>query len=186
MVETRTFTADDLLTLTTGQGERYELVEGELRVMAAAGGKHGWVADAISGEFYVYLKTHKTGIGVTAETGFFTRGDDRTVRAPDYAYIPKDRIPVDGLPDGYLAIVPALVVEVISPHDRAGEIEEKTQEWIAFGVDVVWVVYPTTERVYVYTQAERSPVIYTADDTITGGHILPEFSVAVSTFFEMV
>ena len=49
--------------------------------MAAAGGKHGLVADAISGEFYVHLKTHKTGIGITAETGFFARGDNRTVRA---------------------------------------------------------------------------------------------------------
>lgn len=183
--QTRRWTDTDLAALPTGQGERYELVEGELRVMAPAGGKHGQVADAISGEFYLFLKAHKAGIGVTAETGFYTRGDTQTVRAPDYAYIPKEKIPAAGLPEGYLSLVPGLVVEVISPSDRASDVDEKTQEWLAFGVEIVWVVYPNTARIFVYRQGERSPVVFTRDDTIDGGTVLPGFSVPVKTFFEV-
>jgi Uma2 family endonuclease len=181
--QTRLWTDTDLRELPTGQGERYELVEGELRVMAAAGGKHGLVANNIAGEFYTYLKAHQLGVGVTAETGFYTRGDNHTVRAPDYAYIAAAQVPPDGLPEGYLNVVPELVVEVVSPHDRAGEVDEKIQEWLAFGVQVVWVVYPNTERVFVYTRGQASPTVYRADDTITGGDALPGFAVAVSVFF---
>ena len=50
------------------------------------------------------------GVGVTAETGFYTRGDNRTVHAPDYAFIRRGKIPADG----QLDITPDLVVEVIS------------------------------------------------------------------------
>ena len=181
---TRVWTDADLLALPTGMGERYELIEGELQVMAAAGGKHGKVASTISGEFYLHLKAHQSGVGVTAETGFYTRGDTQTVRAPDYAYIRKEKVPSAGLPDGYLNIVPDLVVEVISPTDRAGEVDQKTQEWLDFGVEIVWVVYPTTERVFVYTRGERSPALFTREDTITGGRVLPDFAVPVRTFFE--
>ena len=181
---TRVWTDADLFALPTGKGERYELVEGELRIMAPPGGKHGQVADAISGEFYLYLKTHRTGVGVTAETGFYTRGDTHTVRAPDYAYISGEKVPAGGLPEGYLDIAPDLVVEVISPHDRAEDVDQKTQEWLAFGARIVWVVYPTTGRIFVYAQGERSPTVYGREDTITGGDVLPGFSVAVGTFFE--
>lgn len=186
MVQTppKLFTDEDLRELPTGQGERYELVEGELRVMAAAGGKHGLVANSIAGEFYFYLKTHRSGVGVTAETGFYTRGDKLTVRAPDYAYIAKEKVAPEGLPDGYLNIVPDMVVEVISPHDRASDVDQKMQEWLNFGVQTVWVVYPNTERVFVYTRGEQSPTVYTADDTITGGRVLPDFAVPVNVFFQ--
>jgi Uma2 family endonuclease len=183
MVHTRIWTAADLLDLPDGMGKRYELVEGELREMAPAGGKHGQIVDIISGEFYLFLKAHQAGIGVTAETGFFTRGDNQTVRAPDYAFIRAEKVPPDGLPDGYLAIVPDLVVEVISPHDRAGDVDQKTQEWIDFGVPLVWVVYPTTGRVFVYRQDQRSPTLLTREDTLDGGDMLPGFALPVSTIF---
>jgi Uma2 family endonuclease len=86
----------DLLALTAGQGERYELIEGELRTRPAAGGRHGQVIDTISGELYVFQKSHLLGVGVTAETGFYTRGDTYTVRAPDYAFIRQAKVPAAG------------------------------------------------------------------------------------------
>jgi Uma2 family endonuclease len=72
---------------------------------------------------------------------------------------------------------------VISPHDRADEVDQKTQEWLTFGVQRVWVVYPTTERVFVYRQGERSPTVYAAGDTLEGGESLPGFAVAVEMLF---
>lgn len=182
--QTSQLTDADLLALPRGQGERYELVEGELRVMTPAGGRHGQIVDTISGEFYLFLKAHRLGIGVTAETGFYTRGDNRTVRAPDYAFIRAEQVPAEGLPEGYLDIPPDLVVEVISPHDRAEAIDQKIEEWLAFGVRAVWVVYPRTERVFVFTQDDPRPSIFTREDTLTGGAVLPGFAVTVQTFFK--
>jgi Uma2 family endonuclease len=46
---------------------------------------------------------------------------------------------------------PHLVVEVLSLDDRAGELEEKIDDYFAFGIPFVWVINPRTRRGYVYT-----------------------------------
>ena len=80
-------------------------------------------------------------------------------------------------------VAPDLVVKVISPGNTAEEIEVKTQEWFDFGVRMVWLVYPKTKRVHVYTTPVRS-ILLSADGLLEGGDVLPGFSVKVSAFFE--
>jgi Uma2 family endonuclease len=46
---------------------------------------------------------------------------------------------------------PILVVEVLSPDDRAGDLEEKINDYLAFGVPYIWVINPGTRRAYVHT-----------------------------------
>ena len=45
---------------------------------------------------------------------------------------------------------PALVVEVLSPDDRAADLEEKLSDYFAFGIDSCWVIDPRTQRGYVH------------------------------------
>ena len=185
MAEAKTKTAltgDDLLNLAQGMGIRYELIEGEIVEMAAVGGKHGEIAQTIASEIYLYLKTNPIGKVLAAETGFYTRGDDKTVRAPDAAFIRSESIPEEGIPTGYLNIVPALVVEVVSPNDRATQVEQKIQEWLDFEVQIVWVIYPDARRVFVYCQ-DANPAILRESDTITGGDVLSDFALPVNLIF---
>jgi len=46
---------------------------------------------------------------------------------------------------------PAVAVEVLSPHDRAGDLEEKINDYLAFGIPYVWVINPETRRAYIHT-----------------------------------
>jgi Uma2 family endonuclease len=46
---------------------------------------------------------------------------------------------------------PAVVVEVLSPDDRAGDLEEKINDYLAFGIPYVWVINPQTRRAYIHT-----------------------------------
>lgn len=184
MDKIRQWTDEDLLRLPMGMGERYELIEGELITMSPAGGEHGQIADIISGEIYLYLKKHKLGKGVTAETGFYTRGNKKTVRAPDYAFIRREKLGGKPLPKGFLTIVPDLVVEVVSPNDEADEIEAKVQEWRDFGVTLVWIVYPKTRHVHVYTQGDISPTVLTLEAALSGETVLPDFTLPLKTIFE--
>jgi Uma2 family endonuclease len=46
---------------------------------------------------------------------------------------------------------PAVAVEVLSPDDRAGDLEEKINDYLAFGIPYVWVINPETRRAYIHT-----------------------------------
>jgi Uma2 family endonuclease len=46
---------------------------------------------------------------------------------------------------------PFVVVEILSPDDRAGDLEDKIEDYLAFGISRVWVVNPRTRRGYIYT-----------------------------------
>ena len=46
---------------------------------------------------------------------------------------------------------PFLIVEVLPPDDRAGDLEEKIRDYLAFGVSYIWVVNPRTRRGYIHT-----------------------------------
>lgn len=176
-------TADELAELPSGTGKRYELIEGELIVMAPAGFEHGSVAAKFIYFFTGYSIKSKLGRVQSSETGYRIRKDDRTVRAPDMSFMSFSKVPADQRPKGFLDIAPELVVEVVSPTDRADEVEQKTQEWLDFGVLMVVNAYPATRRVHVF-RADTAPLILEASDTFDGGDVLPDFRVPVSAFFE--
>ena len=48
---------------------------------------------------------------------------------------------------------PLICIEILSKDDRAGEMQERIDDYLAFGVRYVWVVNPTTRRAYVHTTA---------------------------------
>jgi Uma2 family endonuclease len=80
---------------------------------------------------------------------------------------------------GYLRVAPELVVEVVSPGDLQSEVRSRVDEWLRFGVQVVWVAMPAAREIHVYAVGEH-PRIYTAEDTITLDTVLPGFSAVVA------
>jgi Uma2 family endonuclease len=49
---------------------------------------------------------------------------------------------------------PFLCIEILSASDRMAEMQERIDDYLAFGVRYVWLIHPTTRRAFVYT-AER-------------------------------
>ena len=77
----RVTTSDELLAMPD-DGHRYELVEGELRMMSPAGGRHGRIAAKLARRLGDHVEQHGLGETFAAETGFLLRRDPDTVRAP--------------------------------------------------------------------------------------------------------
>ena len=106
-----------------------------------------------------------------------------TVRAPDAAYISRERLPVGTVTEHYGNTVPELVVEVVSPSDRRPDIDGKARMWISFGVLLVWVVFPQTRTVEVHRAGTNEVETLTLDDDLDGSPVLPEFTYSLSSFF---
>ena len=176
-----TLTAEELLRLST-TGRRYELVKGELFEMPPAGGRHGSVAMRIGIVLGSYVRANDLGEVFAAETGFILRRDPDTVRAPDAAFVDRERLPAGELPPGYLEMVPDLAVEVVSPGDSAREVLEKVADWMRSGVRLVWAIDPATRSVIVYRLLDDFDVL-SEDDTLDGGRVIPGFSANLKDLF---
>ena len=87
------------------------------------------------------------------------------VRVPDVTLVAGPR------PAGKVITAPPhMVAEVLSPDDRAGAVQEKIDDYLAFGIPYVWVVNPGTGRGYVHTtdaaREAKDGILRTADPAI--------------------
>jgi Uma2 family endonuclease len=170
-------TAEELERLNL-PNKRTELVRGQLVVREPAGFTHGDVAMRLAALLFNFVEANALGRVYAAETGFtLFRGPD-TVRAPDAAYIRKERIP-DPPPRGFAELPPDLVIEVLSPDDRAGEIRDKVDDWLQAGCRLVWIVDPERRRGRVY-RPDGSEVALAEGDAFDGEDVLPGFSLPLT------
>ncbi len=173
-------TADELLHLNLPD-KRTELVRGALIVREPAGYLHGRVAAKVASLLMNHVETNGLGCVLAAETGFKLASDPDTVRAPDVAFIFRERLP-DPPPTGYAKLAPDLVVEVLSPDDRPGEVLAKVADWLSAGSRLVWVVDPAHRRARVY-RADGSESLIGDDGKLDGEDVLPGFASPLAAIF---
>jgi Uma2 family endonuclease len=161
MVETAGLIDARTLLGRRNDGQRYELVEGVLRMMSPAGGRHGRVAHSLALILGTHVRSRKLGLVYAAETGFLLAREPDTVRAPDVAFVARER--AVGIDDdqGFVTVVPDLVGEVVSSRDSFSDVEEKVLAWLTAGTRLVIVVDPKTRRPP--SDRGRRPRLATAD-----------------------
>ena len=104
------------------------------------------------------------------------------MRAPDVAFVSRDRVEAVGDVEGFWPEAPQLAVEVISPGDSYADVEEKVFDWLDAGTKMVVVVNPRQRSATVY----RSPTDITAlgeADVLEGGVVVPGFELVVQEIF---
>lgn len=176
-VQTRPVTADELLRMPD-DGFRYELIRGELKQMTPAGGRHGRVAMNVALSLGNHVRAHDIGTVYAAETGFRLAADPDTVRAPDVAFVRKERADALAETEGFLPGAPDLAVEVISPGDTYTEVEGKVLEWLDAGTRLVLVVDPRKRTATVYRSRSEIRVLG-GDGVVDGADVVPGWRAPV-------
>jgi Uma2 family endonuclease len=174
------FTAEDLGRLSE-EDFHYELIEGELQEMTPPGAVHGSVSNLFAAYATIFVEEHELGECFTAETGIWVSRNPDTVLAPDWAFVRKDRVP-HPLPEGYLPVIPDLVLETRSPNDTLTEIQAKIQRWLNAGVPMVLEANPKTCELTVYRPGQP-PLILGREDTFSGEEVLPGFTLPLRRLF---
>lgn len=180
-IQTRRTTAEDLLNMPD-DGHRYELVGGELRRMAPAGGQHGYLASKIGRLLGNHAEASGLGRVYAAETGFLISQDPDTVRAPDAAFVGRARLDETGEPSGYRPGAPDLAVEVVSPNDRHSEVVEKALAWLDAGCRMVLVADPERRAITVYRSREEIRILVEGD-AVDGADVVPGWALPVAEIF---
>lgn len=160
---------------------RYELVDGRIIRMSPVGCQHGDVVARLLFLLQQHLQRESVG-KVFTEVGFKLASRPDTVRAPDIAFVRRERFPLP-TPRGFFQGPPDLAVEVRSPGDRPGEIGDKVTEYLSRGVALVLDVDPD-DRTVTCCRRLAPPVTLRTGDRLDLGDVISGFSCQVSEIFQ--
>jgi Uma2 family endonuclease len=173
-------TEKDLLDILNRTNRPCELVDGVL-VEKVMGYPESTLACQLIKLLGIFLDQHD--LGNLAGMDGTMRLMPKLVRIPDVSFVrweklPSRQLPMEPIPD----LVPDLVVEILSEGNTRGEMDRKLREYFLAGVSLVWFVDRNTRTVKVYESPEDFR-IFTENETIDGGSVLPGLSLSVEDFF---
>ena len=175
-------TADELLRMPRDPVRR-ELIRGRLIGRPLGGMLVSSIEVGLLVRLGEFEGTRRLGHLLAADCGFILERDPDTVRAPDGAFVLRERMPDARLPEGYFPGPPDLAIEAVAHHEYAEELEQKVQDWLGAGCPLVWVLYPQMRSVRVH-RSRHDSVLLTEDDTLTGDPVLPGLAIPVREVFE--
>lgn len=174
-----TATEQDVADIEARENRLCELVDGVL-VEKTVGFFESIFAVRLARRLGDFVDENNLGV-VTGEGGMM-RLFPGLVRIPDVAFASWKEFP-DGVTDEPVPnVVPDLAVEVLSEGNTKQEMDGKLEDYFGAGVRLVWFVEPRKKTVEVFTSKDASTVL-SQNATLTGGDVLPGFSLPLTLFF---
>ena len=188
--KTDMLTIEEYIRLYESEGA-FELIHGErVQIMPPLAG-HSYIVNLLYKLLMQFLAKNPVGevfvevpfVLPDTDTGRWVKGS----RVPDVAFFAADRLKsymeqTSDWQNKPFMIVPDLVVEVVSKNDSYSDVTEKVELYLQDGVRLIWVIDPHRRKVVVHEGS--SQMTLSADDTLSGGEVAPDFSVSVGALFE--
>ncbi len=97
----------------------------------------------------LYLGTRKKQWGIAGFTEQREQVTPTRFRVPDLCGMiaPEPEEPIFTTP-------PFLCIEILSRDDRYGDVQDKIDDYLSFGVKYVWIIDPKTRKAYIYMHPE--------------------------------
>jgi len=180
VIQQKPLTVEDFdrsIALTENMDRDFEFIAGGIVEKMVSSPRSSTIGGYLVTVLTVHVRERDLGRVSGADGGYVVMGEKVI---PDAAFISKMRQPLQPT-DAYNPLAPDLAVEIISPIDRATDIRKKREAYRQAGV-LLWEVYPDLLSIDVY--APGKPVhTLTVEDTLNGGDVLPDFSLAVREIF---
>ena len=178
-------TVAELDAFPEDDGNRYELIEGELYVSCAPGIPHQRVLFNLIVAFGEYLKANPVGILVPGAGAIFS---DYDAVIPDLAFVRHERWNEVVTGEKFTGALD-IVIEIVSPgsENRRRDLSVKRKLYAKYGVAEYWIVDSQNQSILVLRRGERS---LEEVDTLTGDDelsspILPGFQLKTSAAFSL-
>jgi Uma2 family endonuclease len=165
-------------------GNRYEIIDGELFVTRSPHLEHQFAVGAVHAELRQWSKQSQLGMAAIAPGVIFSEAD---AVIPDVIWISTDRLSEVLDESGHLTGAPELVVEVLSESaaDKKRDRETKLKQYSIHGVIEYWIVDRWLKSIEVYRRdnglLKKAMTLYESDDLTSP--LLPGFSCRVGTLF---
>jgi Uma2 family endonuclease len=162
-------------------GDRVELLRGRLIREPRPAYGHGALQARLSYLLTSYIEQHNLPLICGTDFGCRLRHAPDSLLAPDVA-VTRREIASPGDP-GFFPGAPELVVEIVSPSNRADELQAKVLEYLEAGARVVWIIYPKQQTVLIHTSASEVR-LKSASEVLDAEPVLPGFRANVAQLFK--
>jgi Uma2 family endonuclease len=162
-------------------GNRYELIEGELFASCAPSLVHQSIVRNLIILFGNYLISNPIGKVWPGPGVIFS---DFSGVIPDVVYVSNERLELIGTGDRF-AGAPDLIVEILSPgtENQRRDRHSKRQLYRKYGVKEYWIVDHQTSRIDVYRTARMKLAASLSRHDYLTTSLLPGFSCSVKDVF---
>ena len=178
-------TVADLDAFPDDDGNRYELIEGELFVSRAPGIPHQRVLQNLQLEFGLYLKANPIGILVPGAGAVFS---DYDAVIPDLAFVRNERWDEVVTGEKFTGALD-LVVEILSPgtQNRQRDLSAKRELYGKYGVKEYWIVDSQNQSVLIFRLHEQTleEIVTLVGDQELASPLLPGFQLKASVIFKL-
>lgn len=187
LIDIPTITQADLDALEAGRDDIWAEVEhGEIvEVARDMTYLHLVIIENIYDNLKVFVRAAKLGRVHTDGLRYILIGGRkgmRLARKPDASFIRAERFTPDFDPSGDFEGAPDLAVEVVSPGQAAPLVLGRVAEYLTYGSEEVWVVYPSRREVWIYRADTDTPTAYREEDKLTSP-LFPGWSMSVADVF---
>lgn len=175
----------DQLEALPDDGNRCELIEGELFVSRAPGLPHQLVLRNLVVPIANYLRNNRIGTVVPGPGAVFS---DYDAVIPDLVFVTNERWNQVVAHERFVG-APDLVIEILSPgkENRERDLRVKRQLYSKCGVAEYWIVDTDNRKVIVFRLQEGTLAECAAlgEDNEIASPLLPGFGLKVSAVFEL-
>lgn len=186
---------DDYMQRYSDEG-RFEIVNGELIIMSPHASEHGLIVRWLFVKLFQFLISSPDW-EVFQEFAFAqiewgTPGTPNWVKGslePDIMLVSKAKLTESRAARldwkrWPISVIPALVIEVVSPTDRYKVIMDKIAAYLNLGVSVVWLIDPDHRTVSVYQAGRAAPEVIEAGQDLPLPDLLAGLNLSLTELFD--
>jgi Uma2 family endonuclease len=181
MSVSRRWTVADLEQIEPVEGERYEVIDGELYVAKQPSWEHQNICVSLGGQLEQW--SYETGLGsVSTAPGVIFSVDSGV--APDLAWVSWEKLRASRDTAGHIHAAPELVIEILSPgrENERRDRETKLALYSREGVKEYWLVDWLHRTIDVYRRNNGALMLFEtfAGDGTLESPVLPGFRLQIS------
>jgi Uma2 family endonuclease len=152
--------------------------DGTILIMPNTGGKTGIRNTKIISRLDIWSESFG-GKVFDSSTAF--KLPNFATRSPDAAWISETRWQslTDDEQERFPPIAPDFVVELMSASDNLKKAQEKMREYIENGVQLAWLIQPSSQTVFIYRLDGTIEKVVDFNNKLSGENVLPEFEFAL-------
>jgi Uma2 family endonuclease len=154
--------------------QNFEFINGEINFTPPSRTRTSEYSQIVTFAVRLYCRDHHLPCYTSGEAGAYAINGHVVV--PDFAY--KSTPMSNDYPD---PVPPLLVVEIISPTDKADDIRTKRNIYIEAGI-LLWEMYPRLQQVDVFAAGQPMRTVG-IDGVLDGGDVLPGLTLPLKELF---